>query len=116
MSPLDNSLRRQWLKPVLGSDGPCEEYCLTKVSFGDILGGCVSTCAIWDTSEKFMDTEARTNLAENIYMDKVTMLNYFDTPGGCDDLIHEVDQGLIKGCLPVKGRIQTDDLCPPTNH
>ena len=45
-SPLDNSLRRLWIKPVLGLDGPWEEYCLTTVSFGDILGGCVSTCAI----------------------------------------------------------------------
>ena len=35
-SLLDNSLRRLWLKPVLGSDAPWEEFCLTKVSFGDI--------------------------------------------------------------------------------
>ena len=67
-SPLDNSLYRHWLKPVLGSDGPWEEYCLIKVSSSDILGGCVSTCAIWDRSERFMDTEAHTNLAQNIYI------------------------------------------------
>ena len=45
-SSLDNSLCRLWLKTVLGSDAPWEEYCLTKVSFYDILGGCVSTCTI----------------------------------------------------------------------
>ena len=62
-------LCRLWLKPVLGTDTAWEEYCVTKVSFGDILGGCVSTCAIWDTSERFMSEEARSNLAQNVYMD-----------------------------------------------
>ena len=110
----DNSLRSLWLKPVLGTDVPWEEFCLTKVSFGDILGGCVSTCAIWDASERFMHEEARSNLSQNIYMDDISLLQYFDTPGGCDDLIKEVDQGLVRGSLPVKGWIQTGDIAPPT--
>ena len=90
-SLLDNSLHRLWLKPVLGSDAPWEEYCLTKVSFGYILGGCVSTCAIWDTSERFMKEEVRSNLSQNVYMDDIALLQYFDTPGGCDELIRDVD-------------------------
>ena len=102
------------MKPVLGSDAAWEEYCVTKVSFGDILGGCVSTCAIWDTSERFMSEEARSNLAQNVYMDDIALLQYFDTPDGCDELIREVDQGLVKGSLPVKGWVQTDDDGPPT--
>ena len=101
------------MKPVLGSDAPWEEYCVAKVSFGDILGGCVSTCAIWDTSERFMSEEARSNLAQNVYMDDIALLQYFDTPDGCDELIREVDQGLVKGSLPVKGWVQTDDNGPP---
>ena len=60
--------------------------------FCDIFGGCVSTCAIWDASERFMHEEARSNLSQNIYMDDISLLQYFDTPGGCDDLIKEVDR------------------------
>ena len=42
------------------------------------------------------------NLAQNVYMDDIALLQYFDTPDGCDELIREVDQGLVKGSLHVK--------------
>ena len=53
-------------------------------------------------------------MSQNVYMDNIVLLQYFDTPGGCDELIREVDQGLVKGSLPVKGWIQTDNVGPPT--
>ena len=43
----------------------------------------------------------------------IALLQYFDTPDGCDELIREVDQGLTKGSLPVKGWVQTDDESSP---
>ena len=60
-----------------------------------------------------MKEEARSNLSQNIYMDDIPLLQYFDTPGGCDDLIREVDQGLVRGSLPVKGLLQTGEIAPP---
>ena len=57
--------------------------------------------------------EARSKLTQNVYMDGIVLLQYFDTPDGCDELIREVNQGLAKGSLPVKGWIQTDDDGPP---
>merc|ERR1711888_527077 len=59
-----------------------------------------------------MKEEARSNLSQNVYMDDIALLQYFDTPGGCDELIKEVDQGLVKGSLPVKGWLQTGDIAP----
>ena len=40
-APLDQSLRRVWIKPILGM-GSSEEFkeaCMSKVSFGESLGG-----------------------------------------------------------------------------
>ena len=60
-----------------------------------------------------MKEDARSNLSQNVYMDDIALPQYFDTPGGCDELIKEVDQGLVKGSLPVKGWVQTGDIVPP---
>ena len=40
-----------------------------------------------------MSEEASSNLAQNVYMDDIALLQYCDTPDGCDELIKEVDQG-----------------------
>ena len=67
-SDADNSLRRLWVKPVLGSNSEWEEYCFSKCSFGDILGGCVASAAIEDASKRFMNKEAQDALIHTIYI------------------------------------------------
>ena len=44
-----------------------------------------------------MSEEAHSNLAQNVYMNDIAHLQYFETPDGCDELIRDVDQGLVKG-------------------
>ena len=94
------------MKPVLGVDTEWQEYCFTRCIFGDILGGRVSTGYIEDSSLRFMNKTAQEALLQNIYMDDICLLQYNDTDGSCDDLIKEVDRGLSRGKLPVKGWVQ----------
>ena len=97
------------MKPVLGTDSEWEEFCFSKCNFGDILGGCVASAAIEDASKRFMNKEAQDALLHNIYMDDITLLKYNDSGGGCSSLIQEVDQGLKRAQLPVKGWVETFD-------
>ena len=109
----DNSLRRLWLKPALGVPGQWQEYCLTCISFGDILGGCCAQLCIYDCAEQFMSWESQMALRENVYMDDISLLLYKETEAGCENLVEDVNQGLEKGRLPVKGWIKSFDNSPP---
>ena len=112
----DNSLRRLWLKPVLGEPGEWKQFCFTKCSFGDILGGCCSQLCIYDCAERFMSDKAQKALKENAYMDDIAILKYEDSNGGCSDLKEEVEAGLNKGRLPVKGWVKSFDKSPPIKY
>ena len=78
----DNSLRRLWLKPVLGEPGEWRQICFTKCSFVDILGGCCNQLCIHDCAERFMSTKAQKALKESAYMDDIAILKYEDSNGG----------------------------------
>ena len=107
------SLRRLWLKPVLGL-GSTEEWvegCLGRVSFGDSLGGTVAGTAIFDVAENCMSAKAAQCVEEDTYMDDLLCLEYFDNLS-VDDLMQEVDAALKKRDLEVKGWTKTGDNVP----
>ena len=107
------SLRRLWLKPVLGL-GSTEEWvvgCLGRVSFGDSLGGTVAGTAIFDVAKNCMSAKAAQCVEEDTYMDDLLCLEYFDNLS-VDDLMQEVDAALSGRDLEVKGWTKTGDNVP----
>ena len=106
----EKSLRRLWLKPVLGlgSDEEWTEGCLGRVSFGDSLGGAVAGTAIFDVADTCMSDKAAQCVREDSFMDDLLILEYFDS-FSVDDLVKEVDGALKQKDLEVKSWTRTGD-------
>ena len=107
-SALDNSLRRTYVrKEGLGSDTPWEEVAFQTVSFGDILGGPISSIAIDDCANQFMTEPAKSRLRSNIYMDDACV-----GARGTENLevmVNEIDRGLKQANFVVKKWTKTYD-------
>ena len=101
-APLERSLRRLWIKPVLGmgSEEPFVEACMDTVSFGESLGGPAAQFAIFDTADDLLSFDTANNLKENAFMDDLQILSYDDE--NIDSLVSEVDIALKQRNLAVK--------------
>ena len=77
-APLERSLRRLWIKPVLGmgSEEPFVECCMDTVSFGESLGGPASQFAIFDTADDLLSFDTANILKDNAFMDDLQILSY----------------------------------------
>ena len=101
-TPMERSLRRLWIKPVLGM-GSSEDFveaCVNTVSFGESLGGPVAQYAIFDTAQTCMSKQVADDLQDNAFMDDLQVLSYEE--GNIDPLVSEVDVALRKRNLAVK--------------
>ena len=101
-TPVERSLRRLWIKPVLGM-GSSEDFveaCVNTVSFGESLGGPVAQFAIFDTAQTCMSEQVADDLVGNAFMDDLQVLSYKE--GEIDPLVSEVDAALKKRNLAVK--------------
>ena len=101
-APLERSLRRIWIKPVLGmgSDEEYQEACINTISFGESLGGPVAQFAIFDTAVSCMSKQVAADIEENAFMDDLQTLSY--ETGSITPLVSEVDEALKKRNLAVK--------------
>ena len=101
-TPLEQSLRRLWIKPVqgMGSEEDFVEACMSTVSFGESLGGPVAQFAIFDTAQSCMSAPVAQNLQSNAFMDDLQVMSYESID--ISPLVSEVDSALKQRNLEVK--------------
>ena len=104
-SEKDKALRSLWVKPSkFGREFGepwVKGYCAA-CQFGDKLAGAFCTYCILDCAERFMKPHNKKQLQSNIMMDDI-LLGDFYSKENLKENVQDVDQGLQKGSLMVKG-------------
>ena len=89
-------------------DDKWSEVCFSTASFGDIQAGPISSLAIQECAEKFMQRPVASKLSRNIYMDD--LLVGVQSGENLDEIIREIDTGLKQANFIIKKWIKTGDV------